>query len=54
LEERSTHEELGCFLGAGDGDNFKKEVLADEAARDRFALFWKTAAGLKVKAFPCF
>jgi len=39
LEERSTHEELGCFLGAGDGDNFKKEVLADEAARDGFALF---------------
>ena len=53
LEERSTHRVLSCFLGAGDRDNFK-EVLADETARDRFALFCEAVAKLEVEAFPCF
>jgi len=39
LEERSTNREFGCFLEAGDGDGLEKDVLADEAARDGFALF---------------
>ena len=39
LEERSTYEVLGCFLRAGDGDDLEKEFLADEVARNKFALF---------------
>jgi len=39
LEERFTYRVLGCFLGVGDGDDLKKEFLADEAAEDEFALF---------------
>jgi len=54
LEERFTHRELGCFLGAGNRDNFKKKVLVDEIAKDRFALFWKAIVGPEVKAFSCF
>jgi len=54
LEERSTCRELGCFLGAGDGDNFEKEVLVDEATRDGFALFWMAVARTEVEAFSCF
>jgi len=54
LEERSTHGELGCFLGAENEDNFEKEVLADEATRDGFALFWEATAGLEMEAFSCF
>jgi len=54
LEERSTHRKLGCFLGAGDGDDFKEEVLADKATGDGFALFWEAKAGSEVEAFPCF
>jgi len=53
LEEKSICEVLGCFLGVGDRDDFKK-VLADEAARDRFSLFWEATAGLEVEAFPYF
>ena len=45
---------LGCFLGIGNGDNFEEEVLADKAAGDVFALFWKAAAGPEVEAFSCF
>ena len=45
---------LGCFLGIGDGDDFKKEVLADKAAGDRFALFWEAAAEPEVEAFSYF
>jgi len=54
LEERSTHGVLGCFLGAGDEGDLEEELLADEAARDEFALFWRTMAGLEVEAFSCF
>ena len=54
LEERSTHGVLGCFLGAGDGDDLEEEFLADEAAGDEFALFWEAVVGLEVEAFPCF
>ena len=54
LEERSTHKVLGCFLGAGDGDGLEKEFLVDEAAGDRFAVFWKAVTKLEVEAFPCF
>jgi len=54
LEERSTHRELGCFLGAGDKDVLEKELLADEAAGDEFVLFWEAIAGPEVEAFSCF
>ena len=54
LEENFTHRELDCFLGAGNEDDFKEEVLADEATRDGFALFWEAMAGLEVEAFSCF
>jgi len=53
LEERSTHGELGCFLGAGDGNDFE-EVLADKTAGDVFALLWEAAAVLEMEAFSCF
>jgi len=39
LEERSTYKKLDYFLEAENGDNFEKKVLANEAARDGFALF---------------
>ena len=45
LEKRSTYGELGCFLGAEDGDELEKGFLVDEATRDRFALFWEAIAG---------
>ena len=51
LEERSICRKLDYFLEAEDGDDFKEEVLADEAAGDRFALFWETVAGPEIKAF---
>jgi len=54
LEERFTHGVLGCFLGVGDRDNLEKRFLADEAARNGFALFWEAMVGLEVKTFPCF
>ena len=54
LEERSIYRVLGCFLGAKDGDNLKKEFLTDKATKDVFALFWEAMAVLEVKAFPCF
>jgi len=53
LEKRSTHGVLGCFLGAGNRDDFKK-ILADEATRDGFALFWEAVAKPEVEAFSCF
>jgi len=43
LEERSTYGELGCFLEAGDRDDFEEDVLVDEAV-----------VGPEVEAFPCF
>ena len=54
LEKRSTHRELGCFLGVGDRDDLEEGFLADEAAGDKFALFWKTIAEPEVEAFSCF
>jgi len=54
LEERSTHRVLGYFLGVEDKDNLEEGFLADEAARDRFALFWEAVAGPEVEAFSCF
>jgi len=35
-------------------DDFEKEVLADKAAGDGFALFWEAATGPKIEAFSCF
>jgi len=54
LEERSTYRVLGCFLGAGDRNDLEERFLVDEAAKNEFALFWKTVARLEVEAFPCF
>ena len=54
LEERSTHGVLGCFLGAGDGEDLKEEFLVDKVTRGVFALFWEAVAELEVEAFPCF
>ena len=54
LEERSTHGVLGCFLGAGDGEDLEEEFLADKVTRGVFALFWEAVAELEVEAFPCF
>ena len=41
-------------MGAEDGDNLEKRFLADEAAKDGFALFWEAVARPEVKAFSCF
>jgi len=38
----------------GDGDDLEEDVLANEAARDRFTLFLKAVAGPEVEAFSCF
>jgi len=54
LEERSTHGVLSYFLGVGDGDDLEEGFLVDEAARDRFTLFWEAVAEPEVEAFPCF
>jgi len=54
LEERSTYGVLDCFLGAEDRDDLEKGFLADEAAGDRFALFWETVAEPEIEAFPYF
>jgi len=54
LKERSTYGVLGCFLRTENGDDLGKEFLADEAARNGFALFWEAVAELEVEAFPCF
>jgi len=51
LEERSTCREFDCFLGAGDRDGLEGDVLADKAAEDEFALFWKAMAGPEVETF---
>jgi len=53
LKERSTHEKLGCFFRAGDGDVLEDD-LVDKATRDVFDLLWKAMALLAVEAFPCF
>jgi len=54
LEERSIHGVLGCFLGAGDGDDLKEGFLVNEATGAEFALFWEAMAELEVEAFPYF
>jgi len=54
LEERSTCEVLGCFLGAGDGNNLEEGFLVDEAAGGEFVLFWEAVAEPEVEAFPYF
>jgi len=41
-------------LRVGDKNDLEEELLADEAARDEFALFWEAMAGLEVEAFPYF
>ena len=54
LEERSTHGVLSYFLGVGDGNDLEEGFIVDEAARDRFTLFWEAVAEPEVEAFPCF
>jgi len=54
LEERSICGVLGCFLGAGDGDNLEEGFLIDVAAGDGFALLWEAMTELEMEAFPCF
>jgi len=44
LEERFTHREFGCFLGAENRNGLEGDVLADEATGDRFVLFWEAVA----------
>jgi len=38
LEERSTYEELTCFLGVED-NGLDRDNLVDKAIRDKFVLF---------------
>jgi len=54
LEERSICRVLGCFLGAGDGDDLEEGFFVDGATGGIFALFWKAVAEPEVEAFPCF
>jgi len=54
LEERSTHRVLGCFLGVEDEGNLEEGFLVDEAAGDRFALFWGAVTVPEMEAFSCF
>ena len=53
LEERFTHKLLDCFLKVGDRDDFK-EVLTNEATRNKFTLFWEAMVEQDVEAFSCF
>ena len=41
-------------MRAEDRDDLEEEFLVDEAARDRFALFWGAVVVPKVEAFPYF
>jgi len=54
LEERSTHRELGYFLGVGNRNGLDRDNLVDEVTRDVFALFWEAMALPAKKALPCF
>jgi len=54
LEERSTHGKFDCFLEIEDRDSLEDNDLANEAAGDVFALFWKAVVLPAVEAFPCF
>ena len=51
LKGRSIHRVLGYFLKAGDKGDLEEEFLVDEAAGDRFALFWVAVAELEMEAF---
>ena len=53
LEEMSIYRVLDCFLGVEDGDDLEEKFLADEPAREKFALFWEAITRPKVEAFPC-
>jgi len=54
LEEKFTHGEFDCFLGARDGDGLEGDDLVDEATGDVFALFWEAVALPVEEAFSCF
>jgi len=54
LEEKSTHEELGCFFEVRNKDGLERDDLADEATRDVFALLWEAVALPAVEAFSYF
>jgi len=52
---RKVHlQSIGLLFGSRDKGDLEKELLVDKAAKDEFALFWETIAGLEVKAFSCF
>ena len=44
LEERFICRELDCFFEAENKNGLKENVLADEATRDEFVLFWEAMA----------
>jgi len=54
LEKRSICREFDCFLEVGNKNGLKGDNLADEATRDRFALFWGAAALPIEEALSCF
>ena len=54
LEERSTHRELGYFLGVGNRNSLDRDNLVDEVTRDVFALFWEAMALLVEKLYLIF
>ena len=41
-------------MGAENRNDLEEEFLADKAAKDGFALFWRAMVGLEMKAFPYF
>jgi len=53
LEEKSTCEELDCFLRAGN-NSLDRDDLVDKAIKNVFALFWGAVALLVEEALPCF
>jgi len=53
LEERSTCEELDCFLGV-ENNMLEGDDLVDEAAKSIFVLFWKAIALPTEETLPCF
>jgi len=53
LKEKSTCEELSCFLEAGD-NILNRDDLTDKAAKDVFTLFWEVMTLPAEKALSCF